>query len=160
MKKVLMTLLVLAFGFQFLAAQNQPKQATQAKAVTVKPGEKKADPVEWNERTHNFGKIDQGVPATATFTFKNISDAPVLLTNVRTSCGCTVAKYTKEPVKPGEGGEVSATYNAARAGTFTKSVTVTVEGMASPIVLSIKGEVVAKAATPTKTVTPTTEEKK
>jgi hypothetical protein len=105
------------------------------------------NPVEWNEKTHDFGNLELRKPATATFTFKNISDAPVVITNVRSSCGCTVAKYTKEPVKPGEEGEVSATYNSARVGPFTKTVTVTMDTVGKPVILKIKGKVVEKLET-------------
>jgi hypothetical protein len=86
------------------------------------------------------------VPAKATFKFENVSDAPVVITNVRSSCGCTVAKYTKEPVRPGETGIVSATYNSARVGSFNKSVTVTMDALDRPVVLRVKGQVVEKLA--------------
>ena len=98
--------------------------------------------VEWNETFHDFGKVQLKVPATATFTFKNTSQLPVVITNVRSSCGCTVANYTTEPVKPGRSGQLSATYNSARVGSFIKSVTVTIDGIPQPIMLKIKGEVV------------------
>jgi hypothetical protein len=107
--------------------------------------------VTWNEKFHDFGKIKLKVPATATFTFENTCEMPVVITNVRSSCGCTVANYTKEPVKPGESGQVSATYNSARVGAFMKSVTVTMDGLPQPIMLKIKGEVVEKLEAEEKT---------
>lgn len=131
MKKFIFILAFAAFSFQFAAAQNQ---------AAVKQEEK----VQWSEKAHDYGQIPQGVPAKATFTFKNNSNEPVVITNVRSSCGCTVAGYTKEPVRPGEEGEVSATYNAARPGKFSKSVTVTMGGDIGAVLLTIKGEVTAK----------------
>jgi hypothetical protein len=131
MKKIFLLIASMIFTVSFLYAQES--------AV-----EKKVDPVEWSETTHNFGNLELRKPSTATFTFKNVSEAPVVITNVRSSCGCTVAKYTKEPVKPGEEGEVSATYNAARIGAFTKTVTVTLDALSRPVVLKIKGQVVEK----------------
>jgi hypothetical protein len=131
MKKISLLLASMIFTASFLYAQEA--------AV-----EKKIDPVEWSETVHDFGDLELRKPGTATFMFKNTSEAPVVITNVRSSCGCTVAKYTKEPVKPGEEGEVSATYNAARVGAFTKTVTVTIDALAKPVVLKIKGQVVEK----------------
>jgi hypothetical protein len=72
----------------------------------------------------------------------------VIITGARSSCGCTIAEYTKEPVKPGETGIVKATYNSARLGIFTKTVTVTIDGLADPELLTIKGEVEATPAAP------------
>lgn len=132
MKRTILVILMVFAAIQFMAAQ----EIIQEK--------KNTSPVQWNEKTHDFGILEQGVPATATFTFKNISNAPVVITNVRSSCGCTVAKYTKEPVRPGEEGQVSATYNSARPGNFNKSVTVTLEGVPGADILIVKGEVKAK----------------
>ena len=114
-----------------MVAQDQPAQPV-------------AKTYAWNETTHDFGKIVQGDPASVTFTVKNSGTAPVIIISAKSSCGCTVAEYTKEPVKPGESGIVKATYNAANTGAFTKTVTVTLEGIAAPDVLVIKGEVEAK----------------
>lgn len=111
-------------------------------------------PVQWNETIHDFGKLKQNDPGAVTFSMKNISEAPVIITQARSSCGCTVAEYTKEPVKPGESGSVKATYNTSRVGPFTKTVTVTIEGFSSPQILTIKGEVIAPPAAPAETATP------
>lgn len=103
---------------------------------------KDAQTVEWNEMTHDFGKLTRGKPATATFTFENKGDVPVVISKARSSCGCTVAEYTKEPVKPGDEGIVKATYNSARVGNFSKTVTVTFGGANGTQILRIKGTVV------------------
>jgi hypothetical protein len=103
-----------------------------------------AKTISWNETTHDFGKIMQNDPGAVTFTMKNNGTAPVVITAAKSSCGCTVAEYTKEPVKPGETGVVTATYNTARVGPFTKTVSVTVDGSTQPEVLTIKGIVEAK----------------
>ena len=58
------------------------------------------------------------------------------------SCGCTVTKYSKDPISPGSSGYVTATYNAAKVGVFTKTVTVNANTDGNPVVLTIKGEVI------------------
>ena len=130
--KTFTVLLSLLLTSVFVQAQ---EESTEGKRVT---------PVQWEEKEHDFGEIAFRVPATATFTFQNISDEPVVISNVRSSCGCTVADYTKEPVNPGQKGEVKATYNSARVGMFQKTVTVTLGGVEQPVVLRIKGNVVEK----------------
>lgn len=98
--------------------------------------------MKWVSETHDFGDIEKGKPVTYEFTFTNTTKETVLLTNVKPSCGCTAANYTKTPIKPGEKGTVEATYNAAALGNFHKTITVTTnEEGAAPKVLIIKGSV-------------------
>ncbi len=89
----------------------------------------------------DFGKIKQGIPATHEFAFTNKSKVTMIITNVSASCGCTTPNWTKDPIPPGGQGFVTATYNAASAGAFNKSVTVTANVENNAIVLSIRGEV-------------------
>jgi hypothetical protein len=132
MKTIAAFMLIMIFGIQFIVAQDQPV-------------EQKNKTYTWNETTHDFGKIAQNDPASVTFTVKNDGIAPLLITAAKSSCGCTVAEYTKEPVKPGESGIVKATYNSARVGPFNKTVTVTFDGIGDPAILTIKGEVEVKS---------------
>lgn len=96
----------------------------------------------WSETVHDFGKIKKGTPQTTAFTYTNTGKAPLTVTDVKGSCGCTVTDYTKETVAPGKTGEVKATYNAANVGPFTKTVTVTSNVEGGPVILTIKGEVI------------------
>jgi len=132
MKKIATFILIMMIGTQFLAAQDQTAPVKE-KSFT------------WNETTHDFGKLVQNDPASVTFTVKNIGAAPILITTAKSSCGCTVAEYTKEPIKPGESGIVKATYNSARVGSFSKTLTVVFDGFAVGETLIIKGEVEAKS---------------
>lgn len=104
----------------------------------------------FNEETHDFGKIPQGKPVTTEFVFTNIGVEPLILTDVHPTCGCTVAEYTKTPVKKGEKGMIKITYNAAVAAPFGKSITVTSNAKTPQKNLIIKGEVVAVAAPSTR----------
>ncbi len=98
----------------------------------------------WSETVFDFGKIKQNIPATHEFTFVNKGNAPLVISSVQASCGCTVAEYSKEPVAPGQRGFVKATYNAAKVGVFTKTVTINSNTDQSVITLTIKGEVVGE----------------
>ena len=95
----------------------------------------------WTETSFDFGKIKQNAPVTHEFRFVNKGAEPLVITSVQASCGCTVAKYTKEPIAPGAEGFVTATYNAATKGIFNKSVTVNANTQDGVVVLAIRGEV-------------------
>ena len=120
-------------------AQNMETKAMPAQVIE-KPATSSL--MKWESETHDFGDIEKGKPVTYEFTFTNTTKETILLTNVKPSCGCTAANYTKTPIKPGEKGTVEATYNAAAPGNFHKTITVTTnEEGAAPKVLIIKGSV-------------------
>lgn len=116
---------------------------SQTASVAVSSGDPSSmAKFKWEETTHNFGKIDQGKPVSTEFTFTNTGKTPLVISNVKGSCGCTVTKYTKEPIAPGKTGNVKATFNAAAMGAFNKSVRVTANVEGGNETLFIKGEVI------------------
>lgn len=102
------------------------------------------DLITWKSETIEVGEIPQGTPYTIKFEFKNTTKKPVVITNVKAQCGCTATDYSKEPIKPKKSGYVNAIYNAAKAGAFTKTVTVITSDSETPKKLTFKGTVVAK----------------
>ena len=96
---------------------------------------------DWEATAHDFGKVKLNNPVTHQFKFVNNSDEPLIISSVQASCGCTVTQYTKDPVPPGGNGFVSATYNAAKEGVFSKTVTVNANTEKGSFQLTIKGEV-------------------
>jgi len=77
--------------------------------------------VEWQEETeYEFGDIALGKPVRHTFTFKNISEEPIVIDNVRTSCGCTGSTWEQAPVLPDSTGTIVLEYDAALQGYFRK----------------------------------------
>lgn len=134
MKKLILSA-TLIFGVVFFALS----QAT----VSVESGDPSSmAKFKWEETTHNFGKIEQGKPVSTEFTFTNAGSTPLVISNVKGSCGCTVTQYTKEPIAPGKTGTVKATFNAAAMGAFNKSVRVTANVEGGNETLFIKGEVI------------------
>lgn len=80
---------------------------------------------EWlTPTTHDFGDLQLLVPATHDFKFKNTGDAPLLIDNVRSVCGCTATEWSEVPIAPGKGGFVRVVFDARKAGYFNKKVTV------------------------------------
>ena len=109
------------------------------------------EPVITYERTsHDFGKINEADGrVTTVFEFTNEGMAPLVLSNVRASCGCTTPKWTREPIEPGKKGEITVTYNPnGRPGRFQKTITVTSNATEPSTKLTIKGEVIPKPAKP------------
>ena len=109
--------------------------------------EKIGNVLEIDKTIHNFGDImlDSG-PVSCTFTFKNISEKPVVVYNVVSSCGCTDVNWTKEPLRPGESGNVSVTYsNDEGPYPFDKTITMYVSDIKKPVLLKVRGVSLAKA---------------
>jgi hypothetical protein len=105
---------------------------------------KPASGIAWKSTTIDFGKIEQGKPVSAEFEFTNPTMVPLIINNVRPTCGCTIADYPKEPILPGKTGKIAVTYNAAASGAFTKTIVVTTNATEGNTSLVIKGEVVTK----------------
>ncbi len=131
-------------------------KASQVPATATPAPAPKQSVIKWDQEMHDFGEIPKGVPATYEFTFTNNTKETILITNVRPACGCTAANYTKTPIKPGEKGMVAATFNAAAAAPFQKTVTVMTNegGVENVKTLTFKGKVIDTA-----TPAPATEKK-
>lgn len=95
----------------------------------------------FEKETHDFGTIAQNKPASYDFKFSNTGDAPIIVTEVKPSCGCSVAEFTRTPIKPGESGTITVTYNAAAKGPFTKQFTVKSNTKTPIKTLTVKGSV-------------------
>ncbi|UPZ15658.1 DUF1573 domain-containing protein [Flavobacterium humidisoli] len=139
MKMIKISMLALALGLmsfsaiapvQSLVSENEISEATVASTIV------------WKAETIDVGQIPQGTPKAIVYEFKNTGKTAVVITNVQGSCGCTATDYTKEPVQPGKSAKVTATYNAANKGAFTKTVTVTTSAETTPKVLTLKGTVI------------------
>lgn len=133
MKKIFLMLLVCALA--------TPLFSQQLAAINAVPAWE-TPAFSWTMTTHDFGKIQVNKPVTHQFTFTNSGNSPLVISSVQASCGCTVTDYTKDPIAPGAEGYVKATYNAAKVGVFTKTVTVKANSEESIVQLNIKGEVV------------------
>ncbi|MGM9736355.1 MAG: DUF1573 domain-containing protein [Candidatus Cryptobacteroides sp.] len=102
--------------------------------------------LEIDRTVHDFGDImlDSG-PVSCTFTVTNNSDKPAVIYNVSSSCGCTDVKWTREPIRPGGKGTISATYsNDEGPYPFDKSLTVYFSDVRKPVILKLRGTSMAK----------------
>lgn len=90
---------------------------------------------------HDYGTIKKSADGNCEFKFKNTGKEPLILTDVKSSCGCTVPAWTKEPILPGKSGSIKVRYATERVGVIDKSITVISNAKNSPIVLHIKGTI-------------------
>ncbi|MEG1564252.1 MAG: DUF1573 domain-containing protein [Bacteroides sp.] len=104
-----------------------------------------------NKETHNFGQIEWKRPVTVDYTITNTGDKPLVLTQVTTSCACSVADWTKSPIAPGEKGTITATFDARALGRFEKSIGIYSNAEPQRIYLKFVGEVVQEVKDFTKT---------
>jgi len=136
MKKLLSLCLFIALAMGFVNAQT-----TNNGDNTPANGPK----IEFSALEHNYGQVDKGGDGNCEFTFTNTGNEPLILSNVRASCGCTTPSWTQAPVMPGQTGTIKVKYNTNNVGAFNKSVTVTSNAVDNPrVVLKIKGNVIAK----------------
>lgn len=139
MKKLFSLLAMVAFVATFSFAQDD--------AATDAPVE--GPKMEFDSKEVDYGTIEQGSEPLRVFTFENMGTEPLLIKNAKGSCGCTVPKWPKEPILPGEKSAIEVRYDTNRVGPFTKRVTLTTnENEENSVVLTIKGKVEKKAVEP------------
>ncbi len=126
MKKILFAMVALA-GIS-LSAMAEPK-------------------ISFEKTVQNLGTFPEAKPIQkCAFTFKNTGDQPLVINQAVASCGCTVPKYTKTPIKPGESGVINVTYNGKGKfpGHFKKTITVRTNGTPEMVRLYIEGDMTEK----------------
>lgn len=126
----------ICFGLLFtVAAQAQEQQGEDAKGPKI----------EFAESTHNFGDITQGDKVTHVFAFSNTGTEPLVLSRVMTTCGCTAPSWPKEPIAPGEKGEITISFNSAgKMGMQNKVITVVSNATNSTERISITANILPK----------------
>lgn len=130
MKKAFLFLSFLGFLSLGLQAQNNPVA--------------KADSIIFNNMVHDYGTIEQGGDGTCEFEFTNSGKEPIVLTSVRSSCGCTIPEWSKEPVLPGQTSVIKVKYDTRRLGVINKVIIVNSNAINSTVILKITGNVVEK----------------
>ncbi len=103
--------------------------------------------IKFEKTSHNFGTFPESNPkVTCSFKFTNTGDNLLVIHQAIASCGCTVPQYPKEPIKPGESGEIVVTYNGAGKfpGHFRKSITLRTNAKQEIVRLYVEGDMVGK----------------
>ncbi len=133
MKKIVLTICLLVCSMATAFAQSAD-------------GQKQAE-IKFDKTVINFGKFSEASPkVSGVFTFTNTGDAPLIINQAVASCGCTVPEYTKQPVLPGQKGEIKVTYNGTGKfpGPFKKSITVRTNGKVEMTRIYVEGDMEEK----------------
>ncbi|TAK38595.1 MAG: DUF1573 domain-containing protein [Saprospiraceae bacterium] len=127
MKKVLSIFAFVAFLSSMSFAQGTPPASGPA--------------MNFEQTEVDYGEIVQGADPLRIFTFTNTGTEPLIISNAKGSCGCTVPKWPKDPILPGETSKIEVRYDTNRVGPFQKTVTITTNEATNSHVLKIKGKV-------------------
>jgi len=139
MKKIL--LLALSLSMAGFAAQAQTAMPANAQTKVAGPN------IQFEESKYDFGSVKQGDIVEHTFKFKNTGTAPLVISNIGVSCGCTTPDWTRDPVMPGKTGSVTAKFNSAgKMGMQNKVLTIESNSAAGNSMVSLVGEVKDAAA--------------
>jgi len=116
--------------------------APQETDMGVVDGAAGAPAFSFAQENHDFGTIAQGDKPQTTFTFTNTGDAPLIITQAKGSCGCTVPKWPTEPIAPGATGKIDVVFDSTgKSGRQAKTVTLTANTVPNTKVLSISADV-------------------
>ena len=152
MKKVTTILsLILAVGLVSVSCKDKASNKIVADNVedasSRDEAQKQLPVMSFDKQEHDFGTITQGTAQQTTFTFTNTGNAPLIITDAKSSCGCTVPEYPKNtPIGPGETGELLVKFNGSGQNQVTKTVTVTANTEKGTELLRIKAFVNPKSA--------------
>lgn len=132
MKKITISLLIICISVFSVLAQEE---------INTNQDTKDMPEIYFEKTSHNYGTIELNSDGTCVFKFKNTGKEPLLLTNVKSSCGCTTPTWTKEPIRKGKTGTITVKYNTKIAGSFTKSIRVHSNAKTNLVTLKITGTV-------------------
>ncbi|MBN1924721.1 MAG: DUF1573 domain-containing protein [Prolixibacteraceae bacterium] len=129
------SMILLSALFMFSMAFSQDMASVSGATPMNKSG------IAFEAVSYDFGAISLNKPVSHKFTLTNNGNAPLIISRVATTCGCTASEYPKEAILPGKSAGIVITYNAASTGAFSKSATVYSNAADETVVLKIKGVV-------------------
>lgn len=151
MRKIVLAISVVSL-FAFTSCKENASEKIKTDNVAqaaVRDEAAKAVPVMTFEKMeHDFGTIEQNAAQETAFKFTNTGNAPLIITDAKSSCGCTVPNPPKEPIAPGESSELMVKFNGAGQNQVTKAITVTANTEKGSEVIRIKAFVNPKGAAP------------
>ncbi|MGB0981287.1 MAG: DUF1573 domain-containing protein [Winogradskyella sp.] len=104
--------------------------------------QKKIAKIEFKTDVIDYGTIEKGADGLRVFEFTNTGNAPLIISNAKSTCGCTVPNWPKEPIMPGESGEIKVKYDTKRVNPIRKTITITSNAETPTVALKIKGLII------------------
>ena len=115
-------------------------------SVLVNAQIEKGPKIEFSKEVHDYGNIKYGGEPNCTFEFKNTGNEPLIITNAKGSCGCTVPSWPKEPIAPGKSGEIKVVFDSnGKSGAQSKRVTIVSNTNPPESFLYLEGDVTGSA---------------
>lgn len=112
-------------------------------SYTLVHSQEKKPEISFEKTVIDYGTVNKGDNGVREFVFTNSGNAPLIISNVKSTCGCTIPKKPEKPILPGESEKIQVKYDTKRVGFIRKSITVTSNAASSPTtILKIKGQVV------------------
>ncbi len=151
MKNIYLSLSVIAvLGFTSCKENASSKiNASNVEVAAERDQASKNLPVmQFEKSEHDFGTIEQGTPQETVFKFTNTGNAPLIITDAKSTCGCTVPEKPEAPVAPGETSELLVRFNGQGNGQVTKNITVTANTAKGSEIIRIKAQVNPKGTAP------------
>jgi len=127
MKKLFTLIIIMLFGISSYSQEGLIKKAE----------------ITFDKTIINYGTIDKGANGVRDFVFTNTGNAPLIISNVKSTCGCTIPKKPEKPILPGESDKIQVKYDTKRIGFIRKSISVTSNASNPTLVLKITGQVIA-----------------
>ena len=131
----------MTLSFAFLAFTSVINAQTAPAVAEEKPIDPNAAVIEFTSDVIDYGTINKGDEPLRVIKFKNTGKSPLVITNCQGSCGCTVPECPKEPIMPGQTGELKVRYDTKRVGAFNKTVPIKSNASNDTFYLKIKGTV-------------------
>ncbi|WNH09670.1 DUF1573 domain-containing protein [Thalassobellus suaedae] len=129
MKKVIFGLSALCIIAFVSCKENAAKKIEESNVIAAAERDAnstKFPVIEFDKTEHDFGEIEAKAPQETTFTYKNTGDAPLVVTNIKSSCGCTVPQdWSRDPLAPGESASFTVKFNGSGSNKVSKTITVT-----------------------------------
>ncbi len=142
MKKTFWIVMAVLIAIPSLKAQDNKAAERKGSIITF---DKKLRDASGNY-VWDYGTIEKGADGSSFFAFTNTGNEPLVLSEVRSSCGCTVPRWPREPIMPGKSDTIKVKYDTKRLGQINKTITVISNAVNNPVVLRIKGNVIEKPA--------------
>lgn len=155
MKKMILVLSIMTFAVFMVSAQEKPTtpantNPTATSAAPAAVDNPNAPVIAFEKTVHDYGTVPFNGDGKCEFKFTNTGKEPLILTNVKSSCGCTVPQWPRQPILPGQTDVIKVEYKTNRVGKINKTITVMSNAKTPNVVLRIEGQVLQdqNAATP------------
>ena len=106
-------------------------------------GQQNKSEITFEKTVIDYGTVEKGANGIRDFVFTNTGDAPLIISNVKSTCGCTIPKKPEKPIMPGERDKIQVKYDTKRVGFIRKSITVTSNASNPNVILKIIGQVIS-----------------